>query len=203
MQVRAVLEAACEVAAEGLSVEPEIMIPLSMTKRELELMRGIVEGAAAKVFEEKGRKVPFAFGTMIELPRAALLADELAKEAEFVSFGTNDLTQTTLGVSRDDAGKYMGAYIEAGIFAKDPFETLDTAGVGQLVAMGVERGRKQRPGLKAGVCGEHGGDPQSIQFFERVGLDYVSCSPFRVPVARLAAAQAALRKEASGPKATD
>jgi pyruvate,orthophosphate dikinase len=203
MQVRAVLEAACDVAAEGIAVEPEIMIPLSMTKRELELMRTIVDGAAAKVFEEKGRRVPFAFGTMIELPRAALLADELAKEAEFVSFGTNDLTQTTLGVSRDDAGKYMGAYIEAGIFAKDPFETLDIVGVGQLVAIAVERGRKQRPGLKAGVCGEHGGDPQSIQFFERVGLDYVSCSPFRVPIARLAAAQAALRGESGGPKATD
>ncbi|MCK6586121.1 MAG: pyruvate, phosphate dikinase [Polyangiaceae bacterium] len=203
MQVRAILEAACDVAAEGLVVKPEIMIPLSMTKRELELMRSIVEGTAAKVFGEKGRKVPFSFGTMIELPRAALIAGELAKEAEFVSFGTNDLTQTTLGVSRDDAGKYMGAYIEAGIFAKDPFETLDTVGVGQLVAMGVERGRAERPGLKAGVCGEHGGDPKSIEFFEKVGLDYVSCSPFRVPIARLAAAQAALRGDSSGPKATD
>jgi pyruvate, orthophosphate dikinase len=203
MQARAILEAACDVAAKGVDVRPEIMIPLSMTRRELELTRALVERVAATVFEEKGRQVAYTFGTMIELPRAALIADELAKEAEFISFGTNDLTQTTLGISRDDAGKYMGAYIEAGIFAKDPFETLDTTGVGKLVEIAMDRGRRQRPGIKAGVCGEHGGDPASIQFFERVGLDYVSCSPFRVPIARLAAAQAALKSEGAGPRATD
>jgi pyruvate,orthophosphate dikinase len=203
MQARAILEAACDVAAKGVDVRPEIMIPLSMTRRELELTRALVDRVAATVFKEKGREVAYTFGTMIELPRAALIAGDLAKEAEFISFGTNDLTQTTLGISRDDAGKYMGAYIEAGIFAKDPFETLDTTGVGQLVEIAMDRGRRERPGLKAGVCGEHGGDPASIQFFERVALDYVSCSPFRVPIARLAAAQAALKSEGAGPRATD
>jgi pyruvate,orthophosphate dikinase len=197
MQVRAILEAACDVTASGTPVEPEIMIPLTMTKRELTLMRALVDRVAAQVFEEKGRELRYQFGTMIELPRAALMAAELAEEAEFVSFGTNDLTQTALGISRDDAGKYMGAYIEAGIFAKDPFESLDVAGVGCLVQIAVDRGRSRRRALKLGVCGEHGGDPKSIDFFGSVGLDYVSCSPFRVPIARLAAAQAALRAEAA------
>ncbi|WP_437795568.1 pyruvate, phosphate dikinase [Sorangium sp. So ce693] len=204
MQARAILEAACEVAAAGIEVEPEIMIPLSMTRRELALTRALVEGVAEKVFAEKGRRVDVRFGTMIELPRAALRAGELAEEAEFFSFGTNDLTQTSLGISRDDAGRFLGAYVEAGIFAKDPFQSLDVPGVGELVEIGRDRGRAARPGLKLGICGEHGGDPSSIAFFERAGLDYVSCSPFRVPIARLAAAQAALAAEAArGPRATD
>ncbi|WP_438024709.1 pyruvate, phosphate dikinase [Sorangium sp. So ce233] len=204
MQARAILEAACEVAAAGLEVKPEIMIPLSMTRRELAIVRGLVEGVAEKVFAEKGRRVDVRFGTMIELPRAAIVAGELAEEAEFFSFGTNDLTQTTLGISRDDAGRFLGAYVEAGIFAKDPFQSLDVPGVGALVEIGRDRGRAARPGLKLGVCGEHGGDPSSIAFFEQAGLDYVSCSPFRVPVARMAAAQAALAAgSSSGPRATD
>ncbi len=192
MQARAILEAACDVASSGIEVRPEIMIPLSMTRRELDIMKGIVDDVKEQVFAEKGRRIDFAFGTMIELPRAALRAAELAESAEFFSFGTNDLTQTTLGISRDDAGKFLGAYVEAGIFAKDPFTTLDLPGVGALVELACERGRAQRPNLKLGVCGEHGGDPTSIRFFGQVGLDYVSCSPYRVPVARLAAAQSAL-----------
>lgn len=201
MQARAILEAACEVAATGTSVKPEIMIPLSLTRRELELTHAIIEKVKAQVFAEKGRTVEFSFGTMIELPRAAIVASDLAAEAEFMSFGTNDLTQTTLGISRDDAGRFLGAYIEAGIFPKDPFQTLDTAGVGALIEMAATRGRAARPGLKLGVCGEHGGDPASIRFFSKVGLDYVSCSPFRVPIARLAAAQAALRNDGKGDSA--
>jgi pyruvate, orthophosphate dikinase len=196
MQVRAILEAACDVAAMGVEVKPEIMIPLAMTARELEIMRGIVDGVAKGVFEAKKRQVPFQFGTMVELPRAALMAGELAAAAEFMSFGTNDLTQTALGISRDDAGKFLGAYVEAGIFPKDPFQTIDVPGVGALVELAKERARKARPGIKLGVCGEHGGDPASILFFGRIGLDYVSCSPFRVPIARLAAAQASLWREA-------
>ncbi|WP_438016082.1 pyruvate, phosphate dikinase [Sorangium sp. So ce315] len=204
MQARAILEAACEVAAAGIEVEPEIMIPLSMTRRELAIVRELVEGVAEEVFAEKGRRIEVGFGTMIELPRAAIVAGELAEEAEFFSFGTNDLTQTTLGISRDDAGRFLGAYVEAGILAKDPFQSLDVPAVGALVEMARDRGRAARPGLKLGICGEHGGDPASIAFFEQAGLDYVSCSPFRVPVARLAAAQAALAAGASkGPRAAD
>ncbi|WP_437732501.1 pyruvate, phosphate dikinase [Sorangium sp. So ce1335] len=204
MQARAILEAACEVAAAGIEVEPEIMIPLSMTRRELAIVRGLVERVAEEVFAERGRRVDVRLGTMIELPRAAIVAGELAEEAEFFSFGTNDLTQTALGISRDDAGRFLGAYVEAGILAKDPFQSLDVAGVGALVEIARDRGRAARPGLKLGVCGEHGGDPLSIAFFEQAGLDYVSCSPFRVPVARLAAAQAALAAGPSrGPRATD
>jgi pyruvate,orthophosphate dikinase len=197
MQARAILDAACEVAAAGIEVEPEIMIPLSMTRRELTLMKELVEKVAERVFAEKGRRVPYRFGTMIELPRAAIRAGELAEEADFFSFGTNDLTQTTLGISRDDAGRFLGAYVEAGIFPKDPFQTLDVPGVGALVELARDRGRATRPSLKLGVCGEHGGDPASISFFGRAGLDYVSCSPFRVPIARLAAAQAAVRGTAA------
>jgi pyruvate, orthophosphate dikinase len=207
MQARAILEAACEVAAAGIEVDPEIMIPLSMTRRELAITRELVERVAEKVFAERGRRVPYHFGTMIELPRAAMMAGELAEEAQFFSFGTNDLTQTTLGISRDDAGRFLGAYVEAGIFPKDPFQSIDVAGVGALVELARDRGRAARPSLKLGVCGEHGGDPTSIGFFGRAGLDYVSCSPFRVPIARLAAAQAALAQEAasgaSGPRTTD
>jgi len=192
MQVRAILEAAAQVAAEGTEVYPEIMIPLAITAGELDRMRAIVDKVAAEVFEGK-KAVPFAFGTMVELPRAAIVADELAKVAEFFSFGTNDLTQSAMGLSRDDAGRFLPAYVETGLLPKDPFVSIDTEGVGALVKLAVERGRKTRPDIKLGICGEHGGDPASCQFFQNVGLDYVSCSPFRVPIARLAVSQAALR----------
>jgi pyruvate, orthophosphate dikinase len=195
MQVRAILEAACEVASQGIEVNPEIMIPIAMTRKELLITKELTERVAKEVFAAAGRTVEYHFGTMIELPRAAIMAHELAEPAEFFSFGTNDLTQTTLGISRDDAGRFLGAYVEAGIFAKDPFQTVDTQGVGALIEMAKERGRKTRPNIKLGVCGEHGGDPASIDFFGRVGLDYVSCSPFRVPIARLAAAQVTLKLE--------
>ncbi len=193
MQVRAILEAALQLAGEGAQVHPEIMIPLAMTRAELERTRAIVDRVAGEVLDAAGKQVPFSFGTMIELPRAALLAGELAQAAEFFSFGTNDLTQATMGLSRDDAGKFLPAYVEGGLLPRDPFVSLDLEGVGALVALAVERGRRARPDLKLGICGEHGGDPASIQFFHKLGLAYVSCSPFRVPVARLAAAQAGLR----------
>jgi pyruvate,orthophosphate dikinase len=189
MQVRAILEAAADVAAEGVSVIPEIMIPLAMTREELVRMRSIVDRVAADVFANRPR-VPFAFGTMIELPRAAVRANELAQVAEFFSFGTNDLTQCVMGLSRDDAGKFLPAYVESGILAKDPFVSIDVDGVGALVKLAVEKGRSTKANLKLGVCGEHGGDPDSIRFFREAKLDYVSCSPFRVTIARLAAAQA-------------
>jgi pyruvate,orthophosphate dikinase len=189
MQVRAILEAAADVAAEGVSVIPEIMIPLAMTREELVRMRGIVDRVAAVVFANRPR-VPFAFGTMIELPRAAVRANELAEVADFFSFGTNDLTQCTMGLSRDDAGKFLPAYVESGILGKDPFVSIDVDGVGALVKLAVEKGRSTKSNIKLGVCGEHGGDPDSIRFFREAKLDYVSCSPFRVTIARLAAAQA-------------
>jgi pyruvate,orthophosphate dikinase len=195
MQARAIFEAACDVAAaSGEAVVPEVMIPLVATRRELEILKALVDRTAEAVFAEKGRVLSYHVGTMIELPRAALMAGEIAEQAEFFSFGTNDLTQTTLGLSRDDAGRFLGAYVEQGIFARDPFVSLDIDGVGQLVRLGAERGRAARPGLKLGICGEHGGDPASIGFCESVGLDYVSASPYRVPIARLAAAQAALAR---------
>ena len=195
MQARAIFEAVCAVKEKsGEAPLPEVMIPLVATKRELEILRALVDRVAEEVFAEKGTRVEYLVGTMIELPRAALMAGEIAEEARFFSFGTNDLTQTTLGLSRDDAGRFLGAYVDRGIFARDPFVSLDVDGVGQLVELAVERGRKTDPKLKLGICGEHGGDPASIGFCERVGLDYVSASPFRVPIARLAAAQAALRK---------
>ncbi|HSQ95972.1 MAG TPA: pyruvate, phosphate dikinase [Croceibacterium sp.] len=194
MQARAIFEAACEVSEKGGDpVVPEIMIPLVATRRELEILRKLVNETAAQVFAERGDRVDYLVGTMIELPRAALTANEIAEEAMFFSFGTNDLTQTTLGLSRDDAGSFLPTYVEKGIFARDPFVSLDVEGVGQLVSLAAERGRATRPNLKLGICGEHGGDPASIAFCESVGLDYVSASPFRVPIARLAAAQAALR----------
>ncbi|HEU4537508.1 MAG TPA: putative PEP-binding protein, partial [Polyangiaceae bacterium] len=183
MQARAILEAACDVAAEGVAVEPEIMIPLSMMPGELALCRKLVDEIAAEVFAAKGRTVPFAYGTMIELPRAALVAGALARSAEFFSFGTNDLTQTTWGLSRDDAGRFVPAYQETGLLKDDPFQSLDVEGVGELVRTACERGKKARPDVKLGVCGEHGGDPASIHFFHEAGLAYVSCSPFRVPIA--------------------
>ena len=193
MQARAIFEAACAVAAaSGEAPVPEIMIPLVATRKELEILRAVVDAQAKAVFAETGTTLDYHVGTMIELPRAALMAGEIAEVGEFFSFGTNDLTQTTLGVSRDDAGKFLGAYVEHGIYPRDPFVSLDIEGVGQLVALAAERGRKTRPGIKLGICGEHGGDPASIAFCEKVGLDYVSASPYRVPIARLAAAQAAL-----------
>ncbi|MEN9683376.1 MAG: hypothetical protein RLZZ427_1127 [Pseudomonadota bacterium] len=193
MQARAIFEAACDVAAAGGAAPvPEVMIPLVATPRELEILKAVVDEAAAAVFAEKGRVLHYQVGTMIELPRAALLADKIAEVGEFFSFGTNDLTQTTLGLSRDDAAKFLGVYVEKGVFARDPFVSLDVEGVGQLVELAAARGRKTRPDIKLGICGEHGGDPASIAFCEQVGLDYVSASPFRVPIARLAAAQAAL-----------
>jgi len=195
MQARALFEAACDVAAQGGEAPvPEVMIPLVATRKELELLKAVVDKAAGEVFAEKGRTLHYQVGTMIELPRAALMADRIAEVGEFFSFGTNDLTQTTLGLSRDDSAKFLGVYVEKGIFPRDPFVSLDIEGVGQLVELAAERGRKARPGIKLGICGEHGGDPASIAFCEKVGLDYVSASPFRVPIARLAAAQAALAR---------
>ncbi|MFV0644626.1 MAG: pyruvate, phosphate dikinase [Sphingomonadaceae bacterium] len=193
MQVRAIFEAACDVgAASGEAPVPEIMIPLVATRREVEILRALVDRVATQVFTEKSRQVDYLVGTMIELPRAALMAGEIAEEARFFSFGTNDLTQTALGVSRDDSARFLAPYVDKGIYARDPFVSLDIEGVGQLVRMGAERGRASRADLKLGICGEHGGDPASIAFCEEVGLDYVSASPYRVPIARLAAAQAAL-----------
>ena len=194
MQARAIFEAALE---SGGDVQPEIMVPLVGTARELELVKGVIERTAADVFAEKGKTLAYSIGTMIELPRAALRAAEIAEHAGFFSFGTNDLTQTTLGISRDDAARFLNAYVDAGIYARDPFVSLDTEGVGELIGLAAERGRTTRAGLKLGICGEHGGDPATIDFCEAQGLDYVSCSPWRVPIARLAAAQAALRQAAA------
>jgi pyruvate, orthophosphate dikinase len=197
MQARAIFEAAVEVAeASGEAPIPEVMVPLVATKRELELMRQVIDTTAETVFAEKGRRIEYLVGTMIELPRAALRAGEIAEAGQFFSFGTNDLTQTTLGVSRDDAGRFLTTYVDKGIFARDPFVSLDVDGVGELIRIAAERGRVSRPDLKLGICGEHGGDPASIAFCEEVALDYVSASPYRVPIARLAAAQAALRSGA-------
>jgi pyruvate, orthophosphate dikinase len=193
MQTRAIIEAACKLAKEGIKVVPEIMIPLVGHVKELRDQKAVVERVAAAVMKEQGVKIKYLVGTMIEVPRGAVTADEIATEAQFFSFGTNDLTQLTFGFSRDDIGKFLGAYQDRKILDKDPFATIDTVGVGSLVMEGVRKGRKTRPDLKVGICGEHGGDPSSIHFFERAGLDYVSCSPYRVPVARLAAAQAALQ----------
>jgi pyruvate,orthophosphate dikinase len=193
MQTRAIVEGALEIAEEtGEPVVPEIMIPLVGTRRELEITRTQVDRVAREVLEKSGKSLEYTVGTMIELPRAALTADRIAEVADFFSFGTNDLTQTTFGLSRDDAGKFLPHYVEAGILPKDPFVSLDIEGVGALVRIATEKGRATKPGIKLGICGEHGGDPASIAFCEEVGLDYVSCSPYRVPVARLAAAQAAI-----------
>ncbi len=196
MQARAIFEAACEVAeASGEAPIPEVMIPLVATARELELMKEVIDRMAKEVFAEKGREIDYLVGTMIELPRAALMAGAIAEHGEFFSFGTNDLTQTTLGVSRDDAGRFLTQYVDKGIFPRDPFVSLDIEGVGQLIEIAAERGRAARPDIKLGICGEHGGDPASIAFCEKTGLDYVSASPYRVPIARLAAAQAALSQK--------
>jgi pyruvate,orthophosphate dikinase len=196
MQAAAIFEAAVAVGKEtGEAVEPEIMVPLIATKKEFDILKGMIDRVGKEVMEREGTVVPYLVGTMIELPRAALLAGEIAQTAEFFSFGTNDLTQTVFGLSRDDAASFVGTYQRLGIFEHDPFVSLDVTGVGELVRIAVERGRAARPGLKLGICGEHGGDPASITFCQEVGLDYVSCSPYRVPIARLAAAQAALSGE--------
>jgi pyruvate,orthophosphate dikinase len=193
MQSRAIIEAALKLKAKGIKTLPEIMVPLIGTVEELKLQEEIIRSVANKVFEEKGDTIEYSVGTMIEIPRAALTADKVAKVAEFFSFGTNDLTQMTFGFSRDDAGKFLPIYIDKNILKNDPFQVLDQEGVGQLVETGVKKGRSKRPDLKVGICGEHGGEPSSVEFCHRIGMDYVSCSPFRVPIARLAAAQAAIK----------
>jgi pyruvate, orthophosphate dikinase len=195
MQARAIFEAAVQVAKKGKKVIPEVMIPLIGGVKELEHQKAIVKRVADEVLGKAGlKKLQYMIGTMIEIPRAALTADEVAKEAEFFSFGTNDLTQTTMGLSRDDYTKFSKQYEDLKIFKADPFASLDQEGVGKLVQYAVELGRKSRPDLEIGICGEHGGDPSSVEFCYRVGMDYVSCSPYRVPIARLAAAQAAIAK---------
>jgi len=191
-QVRAIMEAACDAAKSGVTVKPEIMVPLVGMREELALMREMVVRVADGVLEERKQNIPYLVGTMVEVPRAAVTADEIAEVSDFFSFGTNDLTQMTYGFSRDDSAPFIRAYVDKGVLARDPFETLDTVGVGALVRMACEKGRAARPSIKLGICGEHGGDPASVHFFAGVGLDYVSCSPFRVPIAKLAAAHAAL-----------
>jgi pyruvate,orthophosphate dikinase len=197
MQAVAIFEAAAAVMAEGdKAVEPEIMVPLIATRREFDILKAMVDRVGREIMDREGVDIPYSVGTMIELPRAALLAGEIAESAAFFSFGTNDLTQTTYGLSRDDAASFIGAYQRLGIFEQDPFVSIDTEGVGELIKIAAERGRATRPDLKLGSCGEHGGDPASIRVCREVGLDYVSCSPYRVPIARLAAAQAELDREA-------
>ncbi|HHT9112564.1 MAG: pyruvate, phosphate dikinase [Planctomycetes bacterium] len=197
MQVQAIVEAACNVKKKGVTVYPEIMLPIISTEQEFDILKDDVHRIAKEVMQKKGLKVEYMVGTMIELPRAALIADKIAKHAEFFSFGTNDLTQMTFGFSRDDVGSFVPDYIEKGILEKDPFQILDQEGVGQLVEIGIKRGRSTRPELKVGICGEHGGNPQTVAFCHKVGMNYVSCSPFRVPIARLAAAQASLQQPVS------
>jgi pyruvate,orthophosphate dikinase len=195
MQARAIFEAACELRREGRDPFPEVMIPLVGSRQELHVQREIVERVARETMEAYGVRVRRLLGTMIELPRACLVANEIAVEAEFFSFGTNDLTQTCLGLSRDDAGKFLPTYVVQGLFSQDPFVSIDRDGVGSLMRIAVEKGKKARKGLEIGICGEHGGDPRSVAFCHEIGLDYVSCSPYRVPIAKLAAAQAALGKK--------
>jgi pyruvate,orthophosphate dikinase len=192
VQARAIFEAAAAVVAKGQKVVPEVMIPLVSVTAEYTILAELVDTVAAEVMKETATEIPYLVGTMIELPRACLLAGEIAKSAQFFSFGTNDLTQTAYGLSRDDSGSFLAAYHDKGIIPIDPFVSIDVEGVGELVRLGVKRGRAVRPDLKIGICGEHGGDPASVRFFQDAGLDYVSCSPFRVPIARIAAAQAAL-----------
>ena len=193
MQTRAIIEAACNVKLKGTKVIPEIMIPLAGTRKELSILKQEMEDVIERVFEEKKTTVQYTIGTMIEVPRAALTADEIAKGAEFFSFGTNDLTQMGFGFSRDDIGGFLPDYVEKNILPEDPFQSLDQDGVGMLVKFGIERGRSTKEDLKIGICGEHGGDPISVMFCHNAGMDYVSCSPYRVPIARLAAAQATIR----------
>ena len=198
MQARAIFEAAVGSTKRGIEVYPEIMVPLVATAKEFAHQRTIIDDVARNMFGGIGKEVPYLVGTMIELPRAALTADEIAggaDGAEFFSFGTNDLTQTTMGLSRDDAGRFLPIYIERGILPEDPFQVLDERGVGRLIRIAVDDGRRARSDLKVGICGEHGGEPRSIRFCHEAGMNYVSCSPFRVPIARLAAGQAALEKQ--------
>ncbi len=195
MQVRAIMEAACEVAKEGMDVRPEIMIPLVGDVGEFKNQRDVVEAVAHNVMEEYGVNIEYHVGTMIEVPRGALTADEIARHAEFFSFGTNDLTQTVFGISRDDAGKFIPIYVTNKIWEHDPFARLDQKGVGQLMELAIQKGRSTRPDVKIGICGEHGGDPSSVEFCHRIGLDYVSCSPYRIPIATLAAARAAIKEK--------
>src|SRR6185503_2410731 len=196
----AVFEAAAEAKKAGFKANPEIMIPLVGFKKELDMQVELVHEVAKAVQAEKKVKLSYSVGTMIEIPRGALTADEIAKTAEFFSFGTNDLTQTALGMSRDDSGSFLGAYQEAEIMKKNPFASIDQTGVGQLMEIAIAKGRKTRPGIKLGICGEHGGEPDSVKFCHRIGLNYVSCSPYRVPVARLAAAQAAIEEKRKAKK---
>jgi pyruvate,orthophosphate dikinase len=200
MQGRAIFEAAVRAKRRGIDVRPEIMIPLVATVKEFENQRAVLEDVAEQVLGAMGEEVPYTIGTMIELPRAALTADEIAAKAEFFSFGTNDLTQTTFGLSRDDAGRFLPKYVERGILPDDPFQVLDQNGVGKLIGIAVTAGRSVRPQLKVGICGEHGGEPRSVKFCHTIGLDYVSCSPYRVPIARLAAAHAALESPQESPR---
>jgi len=195
MQTRAIMNAVISLKKQGIDARPEIMIPLTGTYAEMKMQEDIVRKTIAKVFAETDETIDHLVGTMIEIPRAALTADAIAESAEFFSFGTNDLTQMTFGYSRDDVGKFLPIYLDKGILKNDPFAVLDQEGVGQLIKMAVEKGRQTRPDIKLGICGEHGGEPSSIDFCHRVGLDYVSCSPYRVPIARLAAAQATIRED--------
>jgi pyruvate,orthophosphate dikinase len=195
MQARAIIEAALNLKAKGIKAIPEIMIPLIGTVQEFRMQEDIIRSTAEKVFAERGDKIEYLVGTMIEIPRAALTADQIAEYAEFFSFGTNDLTQMGFGYSRDDSGKFLPIYVDAGILKHDPFQVLDQEGIGQLVRMGTEKGRSSRPELKVGICGEHGGEPSSVEFCHSVGMNYVSCSPYRVPIARVAAAQAAIKQD--------
>jgi pyruvate,orthophosphate dikinase len=194
MQAKAIFEAACACKRKGIEAKPEIMIPLITSKEELANQKAIVKRVARETMDKHVVEIDYQIGTMIELPRAALTAEQIAEEADFFSFGTNDLTQTTLGLSRDDSGKFLPMYVEKGIYQAEPFQKLDQEGVGKLVAMAVKDGRKTKKNLKTGICGEHGGEPSSVEFCHRIGLDYVSCSPYRVPIARLAAAQAVLKE---------
>ena len=194
MQTKAILGAAVQLKKEGFNPKPEIMVPLVGIVNELDIQENIIRKTANKLFKKEGVEVEFKVGTMIEIPRAALTADVIAQKAEYFSFGTNDLTQMTFGYSRDDIASFLPSYLEKKILDVDPFQVLDQKGVGQLIQMGVEKGRKTRKNLKCGICGEHGGEPSSVKFCHRVGLNYVSCSPFRVPIARLAAAQAAVEE---------
>jgi pyruvate,orthophosphate dikinase len=198
MQALAIFEAACELAARGVEVLPEVMIPLVGTTREFTVLREMIERVAADTMKRTGVTLHYTVGTMIEVPRASIVAHRIAESAEFFSFGTNDLTQMTFGYSRDDAGVFLPDYVSKGILPTDPFQTLDQDGVGELIRMGIDRGRKTRPALKVGICGEHGGDPESVKFCHRAGMDYVSCSPYRVPIARLAAAHAVIEAEEGG-----
>jgi pyruvate,orthophosphate dikinase len=195
MQARAIFEAACDVMADGIDVHPEVMVPLAGSIEEFRDQEDVIREVAAKVFREKDTTVDYMVGTMVELPRAALTADRIAERAEFFSFGTNDLTQTTLGISRDDYAGFINAYQEKDIVPADPFQTLDQVGVGRLMKIAIEDGRATRPDIKLGICGEHGGEPASVMFCHEIGLKYVSCSPLRIPIARLAAAQAALAEK--------